>query len=186
MFGLASMINHDCSANARVIFDANKDLHLVAKTDIPKFTEITITYCNPILGTPERQQILLKNKLFRCRCKRCQDPTECNSFIYALLCPKCKDYVVPKWSDKTQEFDYKCRKCPFSTTQTKVEKLTDAISAAQKRLLEAKNVRVLRLEELLAKHLKVLPATHSLILGFKSEISTHLATKRSLETIDKR
>lgn len=180
------MINHDCRPNARVIFDADKDLHLVAKVDIPKFTEVTITYCNPMLGTPERQEVLLKNKLFRCRCKRCQDPSEFNSFIYALLCPKCQDCVLPRWSDTKQEFDYKCRKCPFTTTQAKVEKLTEAIYAAQKRLLEAKNVRVLRLEELLEKHLKVLPPTHSLLLKFKSEISGHLATKRSLETIDKR
>ena len=180
------MVNHDCRANARVVFDDNKDLHLVAKTDIPKFTEVTVTYCNPLLGTPERQQILLKNKLFRCRCKRCQDPSESDSFIYALLCPKCKDYVLPKWSDKAQEFDYKCRKCQFSTTQEKVEKLTDAISAAQKRLLEAKNIRVSRLEELLEKHLKVLPSSHSLIMGFRVEISNHLAGKRSLETIGKR
>ena len=56
--------------NARVVFDASKTLHLVAKRDIAPGEEITITYCSPLLSTEERQETLLKNKFFACACPR--------------------------------------------------------------------------------------------------------------------
>ena len=76
LYALASMINHDCAPNSRVSFDSKKRLHLFAKRDIAAGEEISVTYCNPLLGTPARQEMLRRNRFFSCKCRRCNDPTE--------------------------------------------------------------------------------------------------------------
>ena len=76
LYALASMINHDCAPNSRITFDSRRRLHLLAKRDIHKGEEITVTYCNPLLGTPARQEALRCNRFFLCTCNRCADPTE--------------------------------------------------------------------------------------------------------------
>ena len=76
LYALASMLNHDCAPNGRVSFDSNKRLHLFAKRDIARGEEISVTYCNPLLGTPARQEKLRRNRFFLCKCTRCNDPTE--------------------------------------------------------------------------------------------------------------
>ena len=76
LYALASMINHDCAPNSRITFDSRRRLHLLAKRDIHKGEEITVTYCNPLLGTPARQEALRRNRFFLCTCRRCADPTE--------------------------------------------------------------------------------------------------------------
>ena len=76
LYALASMINHDCVPNSRVSFDSKKRLHLFANRDIARGEEITVTYCNPLLGTPARQEMLRRNHFFLCNCRRCNDPTE--------------------------------------------------------------------------------------------------------------
>ena len=76
LYALASMINHDCTPNSRVSFDSKRRLHLLAKRDIARGEEISVTYCNPLSGTPARQEMLRRSRFFICRCKRCNDPTE--------------------------------------------------------------------------------------------------------------
>ena len=50
LFGLASMVNHNCCPNSRVSFDRNANLTLRSKRKIEPGEEITITYCSPLLG----------------------------------------------------------------------------------------------------------------------------------------
>ena len=64
VFSLASMVNHDCNPNARVAFDKQGDLRLLARRDISKAQDITITYCTPLVITLQTRQMLLKSKQF--------------------------------------------------------------------------------------------------------------------------
>ena len=82
VYATASKINHDCGPNSRVSFDSDKRLHLFAKTYINRGEEITVTYCNPLLGTPARQKKLLSTRFISCKCKRCNDPTEYGTSLY--------------------------------------------------------------------------------------------------------
>ena len=51
LFGVASMLNHSCVPNARVVFDAFGNVKVLAKCDIEIGNEITITYVSQLLGT---------------------------------------------------------------------------------------------------------------------------------------
>ncbi len=50
LFLMASMVNHSCCPNARVVFDKNHQVTLKAKRDILAGEELTITYCCHLLG----------------------------------------------------------------------------------------------------------------------------------------
>jgi len=50
LFIMASMINHNCCPNARVVFDNNNCVTLKAKRNIMAGEELTITYCCHLLG----------------------------------------------------------------------------------------------------------------------------------------
>ena len=49
---------------------------LKARVDIKKGEGITISYVDTILPTPIRRRELLKDKRFRCECRRCRHRTE--------------------------------------------------------------------------------------------------------------
>lgn len=38
----------------------------------------------------QRRIYLKQSKCFDCTCQRCQDPSECDTFIGSLVCPRCK------------------------------------------------------------------------------------------------
>ena len=51
LFGGASMLNHSCVPNARVVFDTSGNVKVLSKCDIEIGDEITITYVSQLLGT---------------------------------------------------------------------------------------------------------------------------------------
>ena len=51
LFGVASMLNHSCVPNARVVFDAAGNVKVFSKCDIEAGEEITITYVSQLLGS---------------------------------------------------------------------------------------------------------------------------------------
>ena len=51
LFSVASMLNHSCVPNARILFDRNGNAKVLSKSRIDKGVEISITYCSPLLGT---------------------------------------------------------------------------------------------------------------------------------------
>ena len=51
LFAVASMLNHSCVPNARVVFDVDGNVKILAKSYIEIGDEITITYCSQLLGT---------------------------------------------------------------------------------------------------------------------------------------
>jgi hypothetical protein len=55
LFGVASMLNHSCIPNARVLFDDAGNVNVLSKSNIEIGDEITITYCSQLLGTWVRQ-----------------------------------------------------------------------------------------------------------------------------------
>ena len=57
LFALASMLNHDCAPNCRVVFDRNSRLTLRSKRKIEAGEELTITYCSPLSGKKTFQAI---------------------------------------------------------------------------------------------------------------------------------
>ena len=58
LFGGASMLNHSCVPNARVVFDNSGNVKVLSKCDIEIGDEITITYVSQLLGTWVRYRIV--------------------------------------------------------------------------------------------------------------------------------
>lgn len=90
VYPTASMFSHECISNARHTFDENMNIVFIAKTPIAKGEIICTSYTQPLKGTLMRRTHLLQTKCFDCTCRRCQDPTELNTFVGAILCVKCK------------------------------------------------------------------------------------------------
>ena len=62
-----------------------------------------------------RRQFLLQNQwYFSCECRRCQDPTECDTMGNSIICTFCKNdgdakhFMLPK-NPRDQESDWICR-----------------------------------------------------------------------------
>lgn len=53
--------------------------------------EISISYVPFIIGEPLRSHHIQNEWFFNCKCKRCIDPTNNQSFISAIFCKKCQN-----------------------------------------------------------------------------------------------
>ena len=122
-----SMVNHDCLPNARVVFNSEGRVSLLAKKTIKKGQPISITYCSLLLNTPSRLTKLKSSKFFTCLCDLCHDPSERKTYLSALICPKgCKGLLLPH-SFYESSPDWKCNACTFVTCDEKVQKLVEAV-----------------------------------------------------------
>ena len=170
------MVNHNCLPNARVVFDSQGKANLLAKRDIKKGENLTITYCTLLTNTPTRVAKLKKSKFFTCQCQLCHDPQEKGTLMSALICPKCQGGILLPKSFFHQPQEWKCDRCAFATTEEKVQKLVDAVRnqvnaiCSNPRMLPAEKVQ--NLESILKKRSgTVLPPTHQVILDLKIELA---------------
>lgn len=89
------MAAHDCSPNTDYEVDENQIFNLKAIVDIPKGSQITLSYALPFQGTLLRRDYL-KDYFFDCCCKRCGDALEFGSYFSALRCSECADgFLLP-------------------------------------------------------------------------------------------
>lgn len=110
LYPLASFANHQCVPNTTHVFDSNQNMVVTAAIFIQKDMEITHGYTRFIWGSLTRRYHLMRTKHFSCKCSRCLDSTEMGTNMMALLCKKCKGYVLPK-STFTKVTEWKCTSC---------------------------------------------------------------------------
>lgn len=104
MFPKLCLASHSCLPNTRGLLiedvKASKPsyhMELVASLPIPEGEQIHTTYANVNEGTFERRQILRENYYFSCKCERCKDPTEFETYFSALKCLSCEaGYLLPE------------------------------------------------------------------------------------------
>ena len=72
-----------------------------------------------------RRQFLLQNQwYFSCECRRCQDPTECDTMGNSIICTFCKNdgdakhFMLPK-NPRDQESEWICRDDSSHVSQAK-------------------------------------------------------------------
>ena len=190
LFAAMSMVNHSCLPNARVVFDPLGNANLVAKQDIKKGENVTITYCTLLTNTLTRQQKLKKSKFFTCQCQLCHDPREKGTLMSAMICPKCQGNLLPE-SFFLQPLEWKCDKCTFTTTDDKVQKLIDAVRnqvnavCSNSRMLPTEKVQ--ELESILKKRSgKVLPPTNQVMLDLKIELANLYDATKDVSHLQRR
>ena len=165
VFGLASMINHDCAPNARVeMVDGGRRMRLLARRRIDLGQEVTITYCSPLMGTGGRRQSLLKSKLFLCSCGRCQDPTERGSHMGSVRCTKC-----PRGLMTPEAGHYVCNTCSFQCGHEKVDGVIETAIKNQSKILTSGQVLTLSTVKKLLYEQR-LPPTAACVLDFKINV----------------
>ncbi len=112
LFPTFSFISHSCCNNARPVtsYDSTSNafrIDLFSLVDIEADEEVTITYTNLLRPTLERRQRLEYIWHFRCTCRRCQDPTDFQTFIGGVKCPTCKTMM----EINVDEEIYSCSTC---------------------------------------------------------------------------
>lgn len=107
-------------------------LTIRAAQTIAKGSHLSMSYVDLMATTSQRQQELQATKFFTCVCPRCQDPSECGSFLSALLCPTCstgKDYpMLPLFAegeDTSIVQAYSCGTCGLVKHHEEVEQVLD-------------------------------------------------------------
>ena len=74
---LGSMFNHSCEPNVDITFpENNAEISFVAAMDIPKHTELTVSYIDATAGRAARQEQLRFAYGFRCGCPKCVEEAE--------------------------------------------------------------------------------------------------------------
>lgn len=94
----ASLIEHSCLPNVAKTFTKDGELLLWAPRTIRKGSHLSICYSDAFWGSCDRQAHLLQTKVFKCRCPRCDDQTECGTKYSALKCERasCEGLMLPR------------------------------------------------------------------------------------------
>ncbi|XP_030746966.1 SET domain-containing protein SmydA-8-like [Sitophilus oryzae] len=88
LYAKANLIEQNCVPNAIFVVDDEDDYKMTIKAVQPilKGEHITISYTDILLGTQQRKKYLKKLRNTLCRCSRCEDSTEFNSYLSAMIC----------------------------------------------------------------------------------------------------
>ncbi|KAK6342863.1 hypothetical protein TWF718_008244 [Orbilia javanica] len=86
----SAMFNHSCDPNAVMMFDG-RQLSIRSLKEIPKDTEITISYIENLAARKERKEELKSRYFFECSCSLCSSEAEP---LESLKCPKCNGAIA--------------------------------------------------------------------------------------------
>ncbi|KAL1508562.1 hypothetical protein AB1Y20_004661 [Prymnesium parvum] len=117
----AAMVQHSCAPNCEaVVRDAA--VSIVATQPISEGSELTISYIDASEPTYSRQRLLWTGKLFRCRCVRCDDPTDGERFGGCFRCEACGR----GWQRWTARDGWACAACGGSASEAAVWRWDEA------------------------------------------------------------
>jgi len=179
-----SFLSHSCVCNARYIIDPKDDsMDMRAQTHIKKGEEITIQYISFLFGNIKRRKDIKACWMFECGCGRCRDVTELNTFLSALLCPKCGGAVLPK-SSELEEKDWECRECGESVPTETVEDISDQL---EKTMFDTFEDDTAKYEALIEEYTPLLHPNHFQMLLLKRYLADSMEKNRYLaETMNGR
>jgi hypothetical protein len=128
LFPHFSLINHNCRANSKhTVFLQTKKIAVTAQTDIKQGEEIEINYVAFIQGTYLRRKKMQEIWKFSCLCDRCKDPTELDSNLGTLRCPKCEEGYMVQDNPLGEQTAWVCKVHKFKISLQAYLELTSAI-----------------------------------------------------------
>ncbi|KAF7989022.1 hypothetical protein HCN44_007332 [Aphidius gifuensis] len=111
----ACLLEHQCVSNTRHFFTLDDKgrpkIIIKAARKIKKGEHLSTTYTHVLWTTKSRREHLLATKYFKCKCKRCEDPTELDTHIGTLKCPCGPGIILPK-NPLDDETEWSCNLCP--------------------------------------------------------------------------
>lgn len=166
VYSTASLLEHDCVANANKTFNNKGEVIVRAAVPIAKGEKIALCYTEPLWGTINRQRHLSQTKFFQCHCERCKDASELDTFISGLYCQKCPTntgiLLIENPFDETS--DWVCRQCG---TRQPAKYVSDIVESAGKELVALKKGSVTSCEGFLRKFSKILHPNHFYLTDVK-------------------
>lgn len=127
LFENACILEHSCMPNCYYTFDTKRNYKITMRSGrlIRKGEHLAIMYTHMLWGTQMRQEHLLTNKYFVCKCERCLDATELGTNISALKCigdigKSCGGTLLPK-NPIDITTDWFCNKCDVSISNEQIE-----------------------------------------------------------------
>lgn len=176
VYPTASILEHSCVPNCMFSFDFRKQFRLKmhAGKDIKKGDHLSIMYTHMLWGTQMRQEHLLANKYFICRCVRCVDPTELGSFVSALKCighemGPCNGHILPL-DPHDSNTDWTCSDCPNRMDNKKVRDFLSNVDEQVDGLILIKNTTVSEVENLMRKLSQFLHPNHFHMFALKHSL----------------
>lgn len=127
LFENACILEHSCLPNCYYTFHTSQNFKIKMRAGrlIKKGEHLSIMYTHMLWGTHMRQDHLLTNKYFTCKCERCLDPTELGTNFSAMKCigdigKPCGGIFLPKNPiDITS--DWCCDRCDESISNEQIE-----------------------------------------------------------------
>lgn len=166
VFSTASLLEHDCVANATKSFNNKGEIVVRSAVPIPKGEKIALCYTEPLWGTINRQRHLSQTKFFQCRCERCKDPSELDTFISGLYCQKCPQnsgiLLIENPFDEAS--DWVCRQC---SDRQPAKYVAEIIETVGKEIVALKRGSVSDCEKFIKTFSKILHPNHFYLTDVK-------------------
>ncbi|KAF7285495.1 hypothetical protein GWI33_010593 [Rhynchophorus ferrugineus] len=174
LYPTSFLLSHDCVPNTNhTDQEGTYQLTIRASTNILESQPITLSYAYTLQSTQKRREQLLENKFFECRCRRCSDPTELETYIGALICPKCDNGLVLCNNPLDFKSAWNCvnstKSCPGYSLSAQSHKLL--MNRITNEVDQIDNNDIESLEHFLHKYRNVLHPNHYLCLGVKVTLS---------------
>lgn len=157
MFEKASLFAHSCSPNCSWTIDFNRNetknpdirIEVITAAPIKKGEMLTIFYSTryALYGTLKRNVLMEDIAHFQCKCTRCRDKTELETYMSAVKCSNCeKGYLLPVQPTVVQS-DWKCSNSVCESMQT-VGKIVSKVCQIEDYVERIKNLDLNARDEL--------------------------------------
>lgn len=152
LYPTASLMNHECVANTRHVFDpSDLRIRVLASRDIASGETISATYTQSLWNTLDRRWHLKSTKHFWCRCRRCADPLELGTMMSALKCGGCGGAILSQ-DPLDHAADWECRKCGRVQKMEHVRKIHETVRSELKQTAQQGRNRPELLQDFIAKY----------------------------------
>ncbi|XP_050308455.1 SET domain-containing protein SmydA-8-like isoform X2 [Anthonomus grandis grandis] len=177
LYPTAYLMEHNCLSNTVHQFEnSDKGYTITIKAALPinKGEHISTMYTHALWGTQARREHLKETKYFECKCKRCKDPTELDTYLSALRCigtlddEPCGGIQLPinPLDDNTE---WACNKCDVKLTNQEVSFLVNQIGEEVDNV-QLSNPTVRELDSLLTKMLNFVHPNHYHVYSVKHSL----------------
>lgn len=166
VYSTASLLEHDCVANATKTFNKKGEVIVRVAIPIAKGEKIALCYTEPLWGTINRQRHLSQTKFFQCQCERCKDPSELDTYISGLYCQKCplNSGILLIENPLDEASDWLCRQCG---SRQPAKYVADIVETVGKELVALKKGSVSGCEGFLRKFSNILHPNHFYLTDVK-------------------
>lgn len=152
LYPTASLMNHDCVANTRHVFDPDDfRIRILATQDILAGEKISATYTQSLWNTLDRRFHLKSTKHFWCQCKRCTDPRELGTNLSAIKCTNCRGTVISR-DPLDQMADWECSDCGSVQKVEQIKRFHDSVRMELKQIAQLARNHPEQLEDFIRKY----------------------------------